>query len=79
MGRLQIARLQLVGSNSVCVRQFPSARSAGAATITHSELRALSDDRVRILSSEILADDWARLTKYTIDFTRSDGRAVSSP
>jgi nudix-type nucleoside diphosphatase (YffH/AdpP family) len=33
----------------------------------------LSDDRVRILSSEILADDWARLTKYTIDFTRRDG------
>lgn len=33
----------------------------------------MSDDRVRILSSEILADDWARLTKYTIDFTRSDG------
>ena len=33
----------------------------------------MSDDRVRILSSEILADDWARLTKFTIDFTRRDG------
>ena len=33
----------------------------------------MSDDRVRILSSEILADDWARLTKYTLDFTRRDG------
>jgi nudix-type nucleoside diphosphatase (YffH/AdpP family) len=33
----------------------------------------LSDDRVRILSSEILADDWARLTKFTIDLTRRDG------
>jgi len=33
----------------------------------------LPDDRVRILASQILADDWARLTKYTIDFTRRDG------
>ena len=33
----------------------------------------MSDDRVRILSSEILSDDWARLTKHTIDFTRRDG------
>jgi nudix-type nucleoside diphosphatase (YffH/AdpP family) len=33
----------------------------------------LSDDRVRIVSSEILADDWARLTKFTIDFRRRDG------
>jgi nudix-type nucleoside diphosphatase (YffH/AdpP family) len=34
----------------------------------------VSDDRVHIVSSEVLIDDWARLTKYTIDFKRSDGR-----
>jgi len=31
------------------------------------------DERVRILSEEILADDWARLTKYTIELKRRDG------
>ena len=31
------------------------------------------EDRVRILSEEILADDWARLTKYTIELKRRDG------
>jgi len=33
----------------------------------------VADDRVRILKSEVLVDDWARLTKYTIDFKRRDG------
>ena len=28
---------------------------------------------VRILEEELLADDWARLTKYTIDYRRRDG------
>ncbi len=32
------------------------------------------DDRVRILKTELLADDWAKLTKYTIDFRRRDGK-----
>ncbi len=32
------------------------------------------EDRARILKAELLADDWATLTKYTIDFRRSDGR-----
>ncbi len=32
-----------------------------------------SDAPVRILKQEILADDWARLTKYTIDYRRRDG------
>ena len=32
-----------------------------------------SDDPVRIVSQQLLADDWARLTKYTIDLTRRDG------
>ena len=32
------------------------------------------DSPVRILSEEILSDDWARLTKYTIDYRRRDGR-----
>jgi len=32
-----------------------------------------SDGRVRIIEEKLLADDWARLTKYTIDFTRRDG------
>ena len=32
------------------------------------------DDPIRILSEEILADDWARLTKYTIAYRRRDGR-----
>ena len=34
----------------------------------------MSDDRVHIVSSQLLIDDWARLTKYTIDFMRRDGR-----
>jgi len=34
----------------------------------------VSDDRVHIVSSQLLIDDWARLTKYTIDFKRRDGR-----
>jgi nudix-type nucleoside diphosphatase (YffH/AdpP family) len=33
----------------------------------------LPSSHVRILSSEVLADDWARLTKYTIEYTRRDG------
>jgi nudix-type nucleoside diphosphatase (YffH/AdpP family) len=32
------------------------------------------DSPVRILSQEILSDDWARLTKYRIDYRRRDGR-----
>ncbi len=35
----------------------------------------MSGDRVRILSEQVLADDWAKLTKYTIDYTRHDGRS----
>lgn len=31
-------------------------------------------DRIRIKSVEILSDDWARLTKTTFDYRRSDGR-----
>lgn len=31
--------------------------------------------RVRILDEEVLSDDWARLTKYTITWTRHDGRS----
>ncbi|MGC1495524.1 MAG: GDP-mannose pyrophosphatase [Sulfitobacter sp.] len=30
-------------------------------------------DRVKILEREVLSDDWAVLTKYTIRYTRSDG------
>lgn len=33
-----------------------------------------SGDRVRIVDEKLLADDWAKLTKYTIDFRRGDGR-----
>jgi nudix-type nucleoside diphosphatase (YffH/AdpP family) len=29
--------------------------------------------RVRIVEEKLLSDDWARLTKYTIDYTRRDG------
>jgi nudix-type nucleoside diphosphatase (YffH/AdpP family) len=29
--------------------------------------------RVRIVEEKLLSDDWARLTRYTIDFTRRDG------
>jgi len=32
-----------------------------------------SGETVRILSEEILVDDWARLTKYTIELRRRDG------
>ncbi len=32
------------------------------------------DAPVRIVKAEVLADDWARLTKYTIDYRRRDGR-----
>lgn len=31
------------------------------------------DARVRILGHEVLADDWARLTKYSIELKRRDG------
>jgi nudix-type nucleoside diphosphatase (YffH/AdpP family) len=34
----------------------------------------MSGEKVRILSTEVLADDWAKLTKYTIEYTRRDGR-----
>lgn len=30
-------------------------------------------DPVRVVNSEVLADDWATLTKYTIDYRRRDG------
>jgi nudix-type nucleoside diphosphatase (YffH/AdpP family) len=33
----------------------------------------MSGEKVRILSSELLADNWAKLTKYTIELTRQDG------
>jgi nudix-type nucleoside diphosphatase (YffH/AdpP family) len=32
------------------------------------------NDRVRILRQEVLSDDWARLTRYTITWRRRDGR-----
>jgi nudix-type nucleoside diphosphatase (YffH/AdpP family) len=35
----------------------------------------MNGERARILSAEVLADDWAKLTKYTIVFTRRDGSA----
>ncbi len=31
------------------------------------------DTRIRILETKLLSDDWARLTKYIIDYRRSDG------
>jgi len=31
-------------------------------------------ERVRIVDEKLLADDWAKLTKYTIDFRRRDGK-----
>ena len=31
-------------------------------------------DRVRIVDEKLLSDDWAKLTKYMIDFRRRDGR-----
>jgi nudix-type nucleoside diphosphatase (YffH/AdpP family) len=33
----------------------------------------LAHPRVRILSSQVLADDWAKLTKYRISYQRADG------
>jgi nudix-type nucleoside diphosphatase (YffH/AdpP family) len=33
-----------------------------------------SGERVRIVDEKLLSDDWAKLTKYTIDFRRRDGR-----
>jgi nudix-type nucleoside diphosphatase (YffH/AdpP family) len=35
----------------------------------------MSEAKARILSAEVLADDWAKLTKYTIELTRRDGTA----
>ena len=35
--------------------------------------RTALQDRIRIKSVEILSDDWARLTKTTFDYRRSDG------
>jgi nudix-type nucleoside diphosphatase (YffH/AdpP family) len=32
------------------------------------------NDRVRILREDVLSDEWARLTRYTITWTRRDGR-----
>jgi nudix-type nucleoside diphosphatase (YffH/AdpP family) len=32
------------------------------------------NEPIRIRKSEILSDEWARLTKYTIDYRRRDGR-----
>jgi len=29
--------------------------------------------RIKVLSEQVLSDDWARLTKYTIDYRRRDG------
>ncbi len=34
----------------------------------------MSDPAVRILSAEVLSAGWGRLTRYTIDYTRRDGR-----
>ena len=31
-------------------------------------------DRVTLVSSEVLADDWVPLVKHTIDYERRDGR-----
>ena len=33
----------------------------------------VDDAPVRILEANVLADDWAKLTKYTIDYRRRDG------
>lgn len=32
------------------------------------------DDRIKVLKKEVLLDDWAVVTKYTIDYRRLDGR-----
>lgn len=32
------------------------------------------DAPIRIVNAEVLADDWATLTKYTVDYRRRDGR-----
>ena len=34
----------------------------------------MADDTVRVVKEEVLADDWARLTRYTIHYRRRDGR-----
>lgn len=45
-----------------------------SAPVETSGSPALSDDgRVRILATDILAEDWARLTKYTLQYRRRDG------
>lgn len=31
------------------------------------------EDRVKIVSEEIVSDEWARLTRYTVDYRRADG------
>lgn len=31
------------------------------------------EERVRLVSSDVLADDWATLTRHTFDYERSDG------
>jgi nudix-type nucleoside diphosphatase (YffH/AdpP family) len=36
-------------------------------------------DRVEILDRQVLADDWAVLTKYTIRYTRADGTVQTLP
>ncbi len=33
----------------------------------------MSERGVRVLKTEVLSDDWARLTKFTIEYTRRDG------
>ncbi|MBN9022773.1 MAG: NUDIX domain-containing protein [Rhizobiales bacterium] len=33
----------------------------------------VDDPRMRILEEKVLSDDWATLTKYTIDYRRNDG------
>ncbi len=32
------------------------------------------EDRVKIVSEEIVSDDWARLTRFTLDYRRADGQ-----
>jgi len=31
-------------------------------------------ERAKIVAADVLSDDWAKLTRYTIDYTRRDGR-----
>ena len=58
-------------SNSVCVRPCPSARSASDPHRTGAP--PCPTIAFAFSPRKILADDWARLTKYTLDFTRRDG------